>query len=151
MGVSTVTNDVLLVGFGYNLKNPEGNLSITPELLLGRSVSKANLNNKSIEVNPDYLAGGAGHEYELERIVVASVRINLHPTDKFSVFVRPSYSSAHYAFNAPDAKFEDNTNWEFGLGLGAGYNIDHDVTVSASYDRIGSDADAVAVSLQYRF
>lgn len=126
--IGDIDTGVVSVGFAYQIMQEGGHLSISPELLIGKGVQSDDI---------------AGVEIEVDSMINIGTRFTLHPTDKFEVFLRPSYTKL--------TSDEFNEDWEFGLGAGVGLNVTEKVNVSLSFDRIASDSDVMSATLRYRF
>lgn len=132
-GSAELNVGVLGAGFAYEFMQEGGHLSYTPELILGVGVE-----------NDRYL----GYEVDVDTLVVGAVRIALHPTDEFEVFVRPSYSKISVSVDDIGSETGD---WEFGVGAGIGYNVTKEVNLAITFDRVAGDSDVLGASVRYRF
>lgn len=147
VGGLTLDNDLLMVGVGYTLSNTNGRMSITPGIQVGRDINSADLS----EFLFDDTIGGPEFEFEIDRIVVASVRITLHPTDQFYAYLRPSYSRAYGVIIGPETERDVEGDWEFGAGAGVGYNFTENFSADISLDRISNDTDFISLNTRYSF
>tara|TARA_Y100000310_G_C20637056_1_gene791746 strand:+ start:200 stop:760 length:561 start_codon:yes stop_codon:yes gene_type:complete len=131
-----INTGVLAAGFGYEFMQEGGHLSYTPELVLGKGVQ-----NDTI--------GGA--EVEVDSLVSAALRVTLHPTEQFEVFVRPSYSKLSVTVSEFGQADRETGDWEFGIGAGVGLNVNENVNVAITFDRVAGDSDVLGASIRYRF
>lgn len=123
-----INTGIASVGFGYEFASEKGHVSVVPELRLGTGV-----------VSDDF----GDTDVEIDSMVSASARIELHPTDLFTVYARPSYTRVSVENTSSD--------WEFGAGVGIALKLSDNVKFALDYDRVAGDSDVVSGSLRYNF
>lgn len=139
----TVNGDVLQVGFGYAVRNPEGHFSMVPELTLGKGVNGDNFGDVEVEV---------------DTVLQIGTRLTLHPTDTFDIYLNPTYRKISVDESSYAGSIGYSSDWAFGIGVGVGANITNDLNLSLTFDRTkldfdggDLDTDVVTGKVSYRF
>ena len=117
-------------GYTYN----SGNLSFMPEVRLGLGVT-----DDSIQ----------GVDVEIDSLVIASIRGQYNVTDRFGVFLQPSYGrlEATASFNGSSVTEDE---WEFGVGGGAAFQISESSSIEAYYEAF-DEADVLSIAFRMDF
>ncbi len=126
--------DIVTMGFAYEIRNPEGHLSFIPELYVGKGL-------------------GDDHNIEVDSYVQAGLRLVLHTTEDFYVYIRPVVTKISFDYDLPGQHIDESTDWMFGGGVGIGMNIDKHTNISLGADRLSDDVDTdlINLSVRYRF
>lgn len=135
-----VNLSAVTIGFGYEFKTDTSNISVVPEVYIGKGVDDDNI--------------GGGYEVELEHYIQFGTRLTLNPTDEFYAYIRPTLTRAQIAVNDASSGVKldgSESDWELGVGVGAGMYFTKSFSATLAYDRVDSDTDSVSLTARYHF
>jgi hypothetical protein len=117
---------------GYQYQS--GSITYMPELRLGTGVKDDTLYGVGIEI---------------DSFIAASFRAQFDASDKFSIFIQPSYARLEIT-GSYQGESVSSSDWEFGVGGGASYRLNERASIEAVYE-VFDGTDVISVGFRTSF